>query len=114
LRTSRLGKIIVIPEALSREGFFPVGAHCNAQFEGHSSIRYRCVSPFISYNEDMIATSLDFRVLGVVVEIDAISQRNTRITRFGRAVPDEHIQLGRIRGHKQKSSGKSRAHRAIP
>lgn len=82
LRTSLLGKIMVIPEALSREGFFPVSAHCNAQFEGHSSIRYRCVSPFISYNEDMIATSLDFRVLGVVVEIDAISQTKHKDNTF--------------------------------
>ena len=39
----------------------------------HSSIRYRYVSLFISYNDGMITTSLDFRVSGVVVEIDAIS-----------------------------------------
>jgi hypothetical protein len=30
-----LGQIIVVPEALSHEGFFPVSAHCNAQFGGH-------------------------------------------------------------------------------
>lgn len=46
-----LGQIIVIPEALSHEGFFPVSAHSNAQFGGHRCIRYRCVSPFISYND---------------------------------------------------------------
>jgi hypothetical protein len=68
-----LGQIIVIPEALSHEGFFPVSAHCDAQFGGRSCIRYRWVTPFISYSESMIATSLDFRVSGVVVEIDAIS-----------------------------------------
>lgn len=66
-----LGQIIVIPEALSHEGFFPFSAHCGAQFGGHSCTRYRWVSPFIS--QGMIATSLDFRVSGVVVEIDAIS-----------------------------------------
>lgn len=59
-----LGQITVIPEALSREGLFPVVAHCNAQFWGHISIQYRCVSLFISYNEGMMATSLDFRVFG--------------------------------------------------
>ena len=67
-----LGQIIVIPEALSHEGFFPVSVHCYAQFGGHNRIRYRCVSPF-SYNEGMTATGLDFQVSGVVVEIDTIS-----------------------------------------
>lgn len=65
--------IIVIPEAFSHQGFFPVSATMTLKSGVHSSIRFRWVSIFIYFNEDMIATSLDFRVSGVVVEIDTIS-----------------------------------------
>lgn len=63
LRTSCLGKLFVIPEALSHEGFFPVSVHCYAQFGGHNRIRYCCVSPFPTM-KGMIATEPRFPGFG--------------------------------------------------